>query len=691
LPRLIDIIVLAGLIVIMPGSLAQAGDEPFTFSSYWGGTGLMEIPTARVMEENHWRVGISQIDPSRTYYGAISPLAGLEIDGRITEILGTREEVDTGKFEGYGNNKDKSVDFKYQFISEGKYMPAIALGVMDPSGTRLLASQYIVASKQLYPFDFTIGLGNGRFGKRPLDSSGKGVEAELFRDPNQWWEDARMFAGIQFAPSEKYAFMLEYAPIKYHMMSLYDTGSTENHFDEPVPSKVNVGVRFKPVNWARIDLSYQRGEQVGMNVSLDFPIGKQLIPIYDHPYREDDSLRLSPAEKRLITALTRSGFSDVGVFLEGNDLLIEAQNDYYFFSPRAVGVIMGLVDEIAPDTVRTVSVTLTENRIPVVGFTAMRSDIGQWREEKLTTEQFVFLSHLDTEILETQDVPKKNRKNLKYGLMPSVQTFLNDPSGFFKARVGLQAWASWHPWKGVSFVAGVDGYPVNNVSTANEPLSIPVRSDIALYKEQKVSLGRLMFDQIIKCPLGSYGRLSGGILELQYTGLDAEMAVPVLDGRLLLGTGGSVLKKRDPDNPLKLKEDDVKDMYTTAFGNIRVNVPEYDVWFDVKAGRFLAGDNGARFTVSKFIQGVTVSVWYGVTDTSVFDDEVNKGYRDSGFMVTIPLRLFKGEDSRTAFFYSLSPWTRDVAQDISHYTNLFDFIGRNTKAGFSRDAEEMHP
>lgn len=651
----------------------------------------MEIPTARVMEENHWRVGISQVDPSRTYYGAISPLAGLEIDGRVTEILGTREEVDTGGFEGYGNNKDKSVDFKYQFISEGKYLPAITLGIMDPSGTRLLASQYIVASKQLYPFDFTVGLGNGRFGNQPLGASGKGIEVELFKDPDQWWEDARVFAGIQFAPSDKYALMLEYSPVKYHKMGLYDVGSTEKYFDEPVPSKVNVGLRFKPVNWAQIDLSYQRGEQFGMNVSLDFPIGKQLIPIYDPPYREDDSLVLSPMEERLVTALARSGFSDIGVFLDGSNLLIEARNDHYFFAPRAAGIIMRVVDEITPLTVRKVSLTLTENRIPVISFTAVRSDIGQWREEKLTTTQLIFLSRLDTEIVETQDAPKKNSNNLKYGLMPSVQTFLNDPSGFFKVRIGLQAWASLHPWKGASFVAGIDGYPINNVSTANEPLSIPVRSDIALYKEQDVSLGRLMFDQIMKFPHGVYGRLSTGILEIQYAGLDAEMAVPVLDGRFLLGTGGSLVKKRDPDNPFKLKEDDVKDVYTTTFGNIRLNVPEYDMWFDVKAGRFLAGDKGARFTASKFIHGVTVSAWYGVTDTSVFDDDVNKGYKDSGFMVTIPLRLFKGEDSRTAFFYSLSPWTRDVAQDISHYSNLFDFIGRNTKIGFNRDAVEMHP
>jgi len=683
------ILALIGFLALSLCPPSRAGDAPFTGASNWGGTGLMEIPTARVMPVNHWRIGAGQVDPSRTYFGVISVLPGLEIDGRVTEILDTSEETEVGDFEGYGNNKDKSVDFKYQFVSEGKYRPAVALGIMDPSGTRLLASQYLVASKQVYPFDFTVGLGNGRFGERPLDASGKGVEIEMFSDPGQWWEDARVFAGIEFAPSERFALMVEYAPIDYHTMSLYDVGDIEKHFDEPVPSKVNVGMRLRPLDWAEIDLSWQRGEQFGVTVAMDFAIGEQLIPIYDAPYRQEPAMRLSPLQERLATALSRSGFSDIGVSVEGTHLWIEASNDRWFFATRAVGVIMRLVDELAPDDVRSVSITLTEKRIPMARFTTTRSDIGEWRQERLTADQLVFLSRMDTAMYDNLDAPRVDREYFGWGFMPSVQTFLNDPSGFFKARIGLQVWASAHPWKGSSFVAGLEGYPVNNISTVNEPLSIPVRSDIALYKEQDVALGRLMADQVVKGPHEVYGRISGGILELMYAGFDGEVAVPVLDGRIFLGASGSAVRKRDPEDVLKLKEDDVKDWYTTAFGNVRLNVPECDAWLDVKAGRFLAGDYGARCSVSKFIKGVTITVWYGATDTSVFDDDENQGYHDTGFLVSIPIRLFRGEDSRTSYWYSLSPWTRDVAQDISHYNNLFDFIGRNTKIHFRRDAGEM--
>ena len=649
----------------------------------------MEIPTARVMKENHWRFGISQVDPVRTYYGVISPLKGLEIDGRVTEILGTSAAMEKGDFQGYGNNKDKSADLKFQFIPEGKYVPALAVGIMDPSGTRLLASQYIVASKQIYPFDFTLGLGNGRFGDQPLLPSVKGVEIELFSDPKQWWEEARVFAGLQLAPSDKYALMVEYCSILFHKMSLYDVNNVEKYFDEPVPSKVNVGLRWKPLKWTQIDLTYQRGEQLGVNVAMDFDMGKPVIPIYDPPYREEPPMRMSPLEERLITALSRSGFSDIGVEIEGKSLWIDARNENYYYSPKAVSVIMGLVREISPEAIQDVNIMLTENRIPVIRFSATRSDIAQWYEEKLTARELLYLSRLDTDIHSRPDIPRREIRLVRYGFRPVLETFLNDPSGFFKARLGLEVWSSYHPWKGASFVASLEGYPINNISTVNEPLSIPVRSDIALYKEQNVALGKLMFDQIAKTSHEVYGRISAGILEIEYAGLDGEVAMPMLDGRIMAGISGSAVKKRDPDNPLKLKEDDVKDLYTTAFWNTRFNFPEQEISFDVKAGRFLAGDLGARFTVSKFINGVIVTAWYGITDTSKFTDEYNRGYQDSGLQVTIPLRLLKGEDSRTSYLYSLSPWTRDVAQDIIHYNSLFDFMGRNTGVGFRKDAGEM--
>jgi hypothetical protein len=71
--------------------------------------------------------------------------------------------------------------------------------------------------------------------------------------------------------------------------------------------------------------------------------------------------------------------------------------------------------------------------------------------------------------------------------------------------------------------------------------------------------------------------------------------------------------------------------------------------------------------------------------TDLFVGSYNRGYHDKGISVTIPFGIFTGKDSKTSYDFSLSPWTRDVAQDIGYFTNLFDYIGRNTDIFLKKD------
>ncbi len=667
----------------LPTALAYADEETFVYPSNRGSTGLLEIPDARVLKEGSYRLGISQIKPYRHYYGVISPLRGLEVGLGITEVIGVPA------FSGYsGNYKDKAFDLKYQFFAEGKYMPAFAVGFMDPHGTRVYPSQYMVVSKQIYPFDFTIGFGNGIFGKRPLPSQGEGIELEMFSDTDGWLRDSQVFWGVQFVPSDKFGLIFEYSPIKYHEQTR-DPAQSE-YFKDPVASPFNFGLRYRPAKWAELDLSYQRGNEIGLNVSLAFDIGNPLIPIYDTPYKEAPAYRENPLPGRITTALHYSGFSDIVVGTEGDELWIEAQNDRYYYSTKAIGVILDIIMKLAPESVAEIRILLKENGIAQYELKTIRADIRDLYAGKLTVYEFCYLSDIRTTLSKTSDVPGRYKEDFNYGLRPSVETFLNDPSGFFKYRLGLSGWASYNPWKGATVIAGIEGYPLNNISTTNEPLSIPVRSDMVLYKKEKLGLGRLLFDQTYKAGHEIYGKVSAGYLEVQYAGLDAEIAKPFIDGRILIGLSGSIVKKRDPDNPFGLKADDVMDYYTTSFVNTRLNIPELDIAIDAKAGRFLAGDKGVKFIVSKFINGVIFKAWYTITDTSNFSDEINRGYNDKGISVSIPLRLFSGVDSKSAYNYSLTPWTRDTGQDIEHFGTLFDFIGRNTNLYIDKDRKMMY-
>jgi hypothetical protein len=675
-------LILAALLLALPFSPSAAGDEPFTFPSNLGITGLMETPTARVLRENRYRLGVTVVDPYRIYYGAIGIFPRIELGGRITEVRGVPGFRDSP---AYGDYKDKAFDLKLQLLTEGKYRPALALVVLDPHGTRIYAGQAVVASKQIFPFDFTVGLGNGRFGDRPLPRSGDGFRFEMLTHPKSWWEDVRAFGGIQFAPTERFALMAEYSPILYHRQTT--DPAQARHFTERVPSPYNFGLRWKPLRWLAVDASWQRGEEIGVSASLAFDIGNPLLPIHDPAWRERPEFREHPLTERLVRGLAASGFSGIRVDMEGGVLRIAAQNDRWFFTPRAVAAALDVLAPMLPEEVRRVRIAVTENGIPVAAFEAAADDVRAFYAGEVSRDRFLERARLTAETGETPGGPIHRRRWLAYGVRPSFEAFLNDPSGFFKYRLGAEGWLALQPLAGTSLVVGAEGYPLNTVSTANEPLSIPVRSDVVLYKEKGAALSRLMADQVVKVGDRLYGRIAAGLLEVMYGGVDAEAALPVLDGRVFLGAGGSYVRKREPDRPFGLIGDRE---FHTAFLNVRLNVPEIDVFLDVKAGRFLAGDEGARFTLSKFVNGVVLSAWYSATDTSRFTDPFNRGYHDKGIAVEIPIRLFLGKDSRSAYRFALSPWTRDVAQDIERHRTLFDFIGRNTGVYLDRDRDRMY-
>lgn len=95
-----------------------------------------------------------------------------------------------------GNTKDKAIDFKFHFLAEGKWRPAVAIGIMDQHGTRVYPSQYLTASKYIYPFAFTVGFGNRRFGKQPLPSQGKEITIEMLSDNGPWRQDGQFLGAL---------------------------------------------------------------------------------------------------------------------------------------------------------------------------------------------------------------------------------------------------------------------------------------------------------------------------------------------------------------------------------------------------------------------------------------------------------------------------------------------------------------
>ncbi|MFN3535512.1 MAG: YjbH domain-containing protein, partial [Desulfatiglandales bacterium] len=449
-------------------------------------------------------------------------------------------------------------------------------------------------------------------------------------------------------------------------------------------SKLNFGIRWRPIpDWVEIDASYQRGNTIGINIFMPFQIGRPMIPIYDHPYKEPPEFRIASLDLRIYRALMASGFGNIGVNWEGNDLIVDLENYKYFYPARAVEVAVSTLAPLLPDSVQNVTLIFKERDVPVYVLKTHREDMLLFKREKITWAQYLYTSPIGSTYQEVPSGSKFPSQGITLGYRPIFQLFLNDPSGFWKGKLGITGYASKKLWAGCQTTLGLSFYPLANISTVNEPLSIPVRTDIVDYIGRKFLFDSWVIDQVYRLPnTDLFLRGTFGVLELQYSGIDLEAAYPIFNGKIFLGTNMALVKKRDPKIPWEFRDDPPnKDNYRTTFLNLRVHLPFVQSYLDLKYGRFLAGDVGTKITATKVIRGVQISAWYSFTDTDVFSDNINRGYKDKGVSVTIPFRLFKGTDTRARYTQGISPWTRDVAQDINHFTPLFEFLEENTFFG----------
>ena len=81
----------------------------------------------------------------------------MEASYRYTEIK--NQKYGPSSYSGNQTKKDKGFDLKIRLAQEKNRIPSIAIGLVDVAGTGLFSSEYLVATKNIYDFDITFGLG----------------------------------------------------------------------------------------------------------------------------------------------------------------------------------------------------------------------------------------------------------------------------------------------------------------------------------------------------------------------------------------------------------------------------------------------------------------------------------------------------------------------------------------------------
>lgn len=667
------------VVLFSPAALADA--------NIFGQTGLINMPDGRVEEDGTLRFGLSQFDPYTTAWSSITFLSRLELTGRYTEIDGVPGFEDNPEF---GDYKDKAFDAKLLLLRESRWAPSLAIGTQDFTGTRLFSSDYIALSKRFRDLDLTLGWGQER-----IDGVFGGLRYRL-----PW--------------NRKFSLLAEYDAIDYQN----DFRASESGADQR-KGGATYGLAYT-TKWGGVQLSYQGGD-VGLNAYASIPLTeKRFVPWFDEPApftKRTDRPALEKWQRnpryarRLARALTQQGFNDVELRLEDRTLAVSLSHSRISFISRAVGRTARTLLLLGPMGMDSIQVTYTLSRVPVVTYYFKDAYALQYYFDGLMS-----LTHLqksiditfatpeyakvladaairDLAVRESTDPfiePQLGRPLLfgaKRGPLSRIffapfnlNIFFNDPTGAFRFDLFSVLGYSTPVARRLFFNSAVRftlAEDVTEVEQASNSLLPHVRSDVALYKQgPDLRLLELLLNKYYLFGERLYGRLSAGYYEEMFAGAGGQILYLPRWGKWAVDLSVDWVKQRDPDDAFGFIDYSV----LTALAGFHYRFPKFGITTTVRAGRFLAKDDGVRFEVKRrFRSGVEVGGWFTVTD---IDDITSPGspddpYRDKGIFLSVPFNIVLGRDSRATANFSLSPWTRDVGQMVDSPGDLYRLMERS--------------
>ncbi|NNG01989.1 MAG: hypothetical protein HKM93_21570, partial [Desulfobacteraceae bacterium] len=641
------------LVLLSDPATGLSADKPFNNPSNWGGTGLFEIPNARILDDGELRLGFATADPYDWYVLGIGVLPFLECDIRYTEI----NEMPSGLPE-FGDFKDKAFDVKLQLVPESRYLPAVALGLQDVEGTELFSSKYIALSRQIYPFDFTVGAGTGRL---------NGIHAPFT-------DRFGLFAGIEWAVNDRLTMAAEYSPIDYA-----EDPRPVRALPEGTDSSINVGMKLKLTSALSVGMSWQRGDTLGFMGHLRFPLGKPLLPKRPDPKEwrflvKQPHWRLTSQQMvdgALNDLIKTRKFTNIEVSVEGRSLIAEVENNRYLSNTKAAGRAFRILLHYANSDMRKLVVKLSRRGIPVISVSVTPQHLRDYLTARLSMDLFRELIEVvpaePSSDLPPDTVASQSTSLLtEYGIDPQVTTIFDQTTAELQSRFSLIPHATLQPWVGNALVGRLDIPLYSNVDASTDLPPEPVRSDTWKYADSGAAFARLMDDQVLKLSDRIYSRLSSGYLERMYAGVGGELLTFIGDGSFAVGLEADWVRKREPDELFGLQDVDSH----TILGNIYYYFSPLNLTLQTQVGRFLAGDEGFRFQMTRrYDTGAQMGFWLSLTDTEDLTG-FNKGYEDKGMFIQIPLSMFFNSETRRQFAYSVSPWTRDVGATVDHWQSL---------------------
>jgi hypothetical protein len=699
--------------VLSLGSTLPARAQFLPSTNLNGATGLIDMPTGESQPDGYFGLD----------HGQLAAMGRNTLSFQITPRLsGSFRYMALGNWnrkscppDCKGINRfdtyyDRNFDVRFKLLNEGKYLPAVTIGLQDFIGTSLNMAEYIAMTKTFgNRLKVTAGLGFGRMatqgaigtlvGPRPKVDFGLGGLPNV----GQWFRgQAAPFGGIEFKISDKLTLKAEYSSDSYLVES--DRREIFTH-----RSPLNFGIEYQATKALRVGAYSMYGDRIGFNFSVLIdpalrPLGGVRGP-GPLPVRPRPPIQESPevwtttwldqpdAKQRLLDAmnatLDKNELEVEQISVTADTAQVRFRNVNYDAASQAVGRIARAMTHAMPASIETFEIVPMVYGMPTAKVVVRRSDVEALEfapDAGNAVRARISIAEAGRPLADRLTNPELLPK-FKWSLVPYVQTMLFHPRVPIQALYGVRLSANLELSRGFLISAAVNdkwGGKVRSRNRNRVDSAIPaVRSDTAVYLDQgDPALTVLNAVWLGKLAPQLYSRVSVGYLELMFGGVAAEVMWKPVNRRWAIGADLNYVAQRNSDGGLGFDTYDYR--VATGFVSGYFDLGKgYEVQLD--AGRYLAGDVGATFTLMRtFANGWKIGAF--ATFTNLSAKQFGEGSFDKGLKFEFPLSWFTGQGTRTILPFTLRPLGRDGGARLNLGNRLIRLVPNYGTYEYDRQA-----
>ncbi len=588
---------------------------------------------------------------------------------------------------------DRSFDAHISILDEGKYLPAISLGLRDFIGTGWYSSEYIVGTKSIGNLDLTAGLGFGRLAGRDAFPNPLGSFSSRFdtREANDfgiggtlgtinWFHgDTSAFYGMSYYYGERIKASAEYTTDMMHGESAYLN----------IKSPWNFGLSYQLNDYISLSTQYLYGSRLSITAHVAVnpgrpPMsgGRELAPV-PMRLRGGDASPVNDNNEELIRKVFEADRFDIHYLKFAEDTVnVVVTNTKFRSTAQAVGRLASTLQRFTSDDIKIANISFYFRDLQVATY--------QVDLESVTEEQFdplVTKSDNPSIVAIDPDTLKftKNSPRLTWGVGPYFTHRLFNPDLPLSMEVGIEARAGYLITKGLKISGGVRKSILTNL-TDNQRLdagsALPgVLSDWPLYDlaGQDGHIHELTLSYFRNLAPGLYGRTHAGLLEPFYAGFGGEILFKPAQWPLGIGIDIHRVRQRDYDMWFDLRD------YEATVGHLSLYYDAGGMFdIEVNAGRYLAGDWGVTTTISrKFGSGWEVGGYATLTDVPF--EIFGEGSFDKAIYVSLPIDWIISSPNQSRRRLTIRPITRDGGANLSSARRLYRQIEWSQNANFQRE------